>query len=197
MDSRSLLEPGCSLALLTARLSMVVPASGREAGRVSAGPQFTLSSPDLSPGGRVPLAQVYNHNGCRGGNRSPALTWTHPPAGTRGFAVLIFDSDAAGGWWHWLVIDIPAAVRALPAGAGAEHGRGLPAGALQTRNDYGVSGYGGPCPPPGPAHHYHVLLYALSVGHVAVAAEAPPGAIAAAVRAEAIAEAEITVLYGR
>ncbi len=197
MRARSMLEPGGTMAVLTALLSMVVPARGADADRVSAAPGFTLSSPDLSPGGRVPRAQVYDRNGCRGANRSPALTWAHPPAETRGFAVLIFDSDAAGGWWHWLVIDIPAGIRALPSGAGGAQGLGLPAGARQTRNDYGSIGYGGPCPPPGPAHHYHVLLYALGVAHLALAADAPPGVVAAAVQADSIAKTQITVSYGR
>ncbi len=197
MRPRSMLEPGCSMALLTALLAMVVPAGGRAAGARVTGERFTLTSPDLTPGSTVPLVHVYDRNGCRGRNVSPALAWRDPPAGTRSFAVLIYDSDAPGGWWHWLVIDIPADVRALPAGAGDPQGLGLPGGSVQTRNDYGSTGYGGPCPPPGRPHHYHLRLYALGVAKVAVGAGAPPGAVAAAVRAAALAEAEITVLYGR
>lgn len=192
-----MLEPGRNMALLTVLLSMAVPVAGRDARPAAPAARFTLSSPDLIPGGRVPLAQVYDRNGCRGRNVSPALLWRHPPAGTRGFALLIFDSDARGGWWHWLLIDIPAPVRSLPAGAGDPLGHGLPAGAVQTRNDYGSLGYGGPCPPPGPPHHYHIILYALAESKVDVAKDAPPGAVAAAVRAASIAEAEITVVYGR
>ncbi len=197
MPRRSRLEPGCSVALLAVLLAIAVPAAGRNAAAAVRGARFTLSSPDLTPGGSVPLAHVYNRDGCRGRNISPAVTWRHPPAGTHGFALLIFDSDARGGWWHWLVIDIPAGVRSLPAGAGAPEGHGLPAGAVQTRNDWGFPEYGGPCPPPGPPHHYHVLLYALGSAQVAVAKDAPAGAVAAAVRDAAIAETEITVVYGR
>ena len=197
MPRRLKREPGPSMALVTVLLSMAVPASGRNADPAVPGARFTLSSPELTPGGRVPLAHVYDRNGCRGQNRSPALSWRNAPSGTRSFALLIYDSDARGGWWHWLVIDIPAGVSGLPAGAGDPGGGALPAGAVQTRNDYGSIGYGGPCPPPGRPHHYHIFLYALGVPKVAVAADAPPGAVAAAVRAEAIAEAEITVLYGR
>lgn len=197
MRRRLRLEAAGSMAVLGVLLAIVAPASGRDAAPAAAGVPFTLSSPDLRPGGTVPLAHVYNRNGCRGRNRSPALSWRHPPDGTRSFALLIFDSDAAGGWWHWLVLDIPADVGALPAGAGNANGRALPAGAVQTRNDYGSLGYGGPCPPPGPPHHYHIFLYALGVPKVPVSPAAPPGAVAAAVRAKAIAEAEITVVYGR
>ena len=197
MPRRFRLEPGCSMVLLAVLLALAVPAAGRNASAAVRGARFTLSSPDLKPGGSVPLAHVYNRDGCRGRNISPAVAWRDPPSATRSFALLIFDSDARGGWWHWLVIDIPAGVRSLPAGAGAPDGHGLPAGAVQTRNDWGLAEYGGPCPPPGPPHHYHVLLYALGAPQVAVAKDAPAGAVAAAVHAAAIAEAEITVVYGR
>jgi Raf kinase inhibitor-like YbhB/YbcL family protein len=197
MPRRFRLDPGCSMALLAVLLALAVPAAGRNASPAVHGPRFTLSSPDLTAGGSVPLAHVYNRDGCRGRNISPAVDWRHPPAGTRGFALFIVDSDVRGGWWHWLVIDIPAGVRSLPAGAGAPGGRGLPAGAVQTRNDWGFAAYGGPCPPAGPPHHYHVVLYALGARQVAVSNDAPAGAVAAAVRAAAIAEAEITVIYGR
>jgi hypothetical protein len=178
------------LSLLMAHVAGAAPTPAGNATR------FNLYSPDLTAGGWVPRGRVYDH-GCHGRNQSPALAWHHEPAGTRSLAVLVYDSDARGGWWHWLVIDIPAAVHALPAGAGTPGAPGLPAGAVQTRNDFGFHGYGGPCPPPGPAHHYHFYLYALRVPRVAIAASAPPGAVAAAVRAAAIAEAEITVRYGR
>lgn len=197
MRARSKPKPLRKRTLGGALLSLVVPAAAAAAALPAGGGRFTLSSPDLSAGAEVPPAYVYHRNGCRGRNLSPALSWQHPPAAARSFAVLIYDSDAPGGWWHWLVLDIPAEVRALPVGAGEPGGRGLPAGAVQTRNDYGSVGYGGPCPPPGPAHHYHILLYALRTPRVAVPQGAPPGAVAAAVRAAAIAETEITVVYGR
>lgn len=184
---------GAGVLLGALLLALAAPA-GRAATPVG---QFTLHSADWTVGGRVPHASVYDRNGCRGRNMSPALAWRHPPAGTRSFVVLILDSDVAGGWWHWLVFDLPATTRALPAGAGDPGGHGLPAGAVQGRNDYGSVGYGGPCPPIGPAHHYHVLLYALGVSRLPVARHAAPGAIAAAARTAAIAEAEITVVYGR
>ena len=198
MRVRARPEPGRSPALLAGWLAwllmthvaLAVPARAPRATR------FSLESPDLTAGGWVPRSRIYDR-GCHGRNQSPALAWHHEPAGTRSLAVLVYDSDAPGGWWHWLVIDIPATVRALRAGAGTPGANGLPSGAVQTRNDFGFRGYGGPCPPPGPPHHYHFYLYALSVARVAVPDRAPPGAVAAAVRAAAIAEAEITVLYGR
>ncbi|HVC30105.1 MAG TPA: hypothetical protein VND24_02885, partial [Steroidobacteraceae bacterium] len=81
--------------------------------------RLTVRSPDFASGRAISLGHVYDRSGCHGGNASPALLWSHAPAGTRSFAVLMFDPDAPGGiWWHWAVFDIPAGVRSLRAGAG-------------------------------------------------------------------------------
>ncbi len=131
---------------------------------------LTLASPDFTPGARLALAQVYDKGGCNGGNHSPALVWTGAPAGTKSFALLVNDSDAPGGFWHWALIDIPASVSALAEGAAA------PNGARTLVNDFGDFGYSGPCPPSGAGpHHYHFVLYALDVaklGGVTNAAQA-------------------------
>jgi len=114
-------------------------------------------------------AQVFNSFGCSGQNVSPALSWSHAPAGTQSFALLVHDPDAptGSGWWHWLVYDIPATVTSLPAGAGDPKTKLLPPSALQGRTDFGTYAYGGPCPPPGKLHHYHFRLYALKVPKLA------------------------------
>ncbi len=184
------------MSALAMALSLALPACG-QAGTPTA-PGFTLASADLRPGAPFGLRHVYDRDGCRGRNISPALTWQHPPAGTRSFALLMFDSDApGGGWWHWLVFDIPAQTRSLPSGAGNPGAHLMPGGAIQSRNDYGSLGYGGPCPPPGAPHHYHLMLYALRVARVGLSTNASPGQVHSSVRAAAIAKAEMTVLYGR
>jgi Raf kinase inhibitor-like YbhB/YbcL family protein len=85
--------------------------------------QFTLSSPDIAPGGRIAEAQVFDGFGCKGGNVSPALAWSNVPEGTRSFALMVHDPDAptGSGWWHWLVYNIPAGTSSLAAGAGDAH----------------------------------------------------------------------------
>lgn len=196
MQPSTLRRLGRSMTTLTAVLCLAWPACGRA--DAPAAPGFTLASTDLTPGGPVDLRQVYDRDGCRGRNVSPMLAWKHPPAGTRSFALLMFDSDApGGGWWHWLVFDIPAGTRSLPSGAGNPAAHLMPGGAIQSRNDFGSLGYGGPCPPSGPVHHYHLMLYALRVPRLALSPDAPPGEVNSRVRAAAIAKAQMTVVYGR
>ncbi|HEX5459417.1 MAG TPA: YbhB/YbcL family Raf kinase inhibitor-like protein [Steroidobacteraceae bacterium] len=164
----------------------------------AAASRLALHSPDVTPGDTIALGHVYDASGCHGGNISPALSWTHPPAGTRSFAVLMFDPDApGGGWWHWAAFDIPAGVTSLQAGAGNPGRHLLPAGAIQARNDFGSPGYGGPCPPPGPPHHYHLMLYALRVARLGLDAGASAAQVAAKARSDALAEGQIVGTYGR
>jgi Raf kinase inhibitor-like YbhB/YbcL family protein len=159
-----------------------------------------LTSPDLHEGGTIPAAQVDDAAGCTGRNLSPALAWSGAPASTRSFAVTLLDTDApvAGGFWHWLVHDIPASVTSLPQGAGTPGARGLPAGARQETNDWGGTGYGGPCPPAGdPPHHYVLTVSALDVAALPVPGGASPAQVDAAARAHTLASGRLTAVYGR
>ncbi len=110
----------------------------------------------------------YAEPGVGGTNISPELTWSGAPEGTRSYAITCFDPDAptGSGWWHWVVTDIPSDVTALAEGAP------LPAGARTWPNDYGYSGWGGPWPPPGPAHHYVFTVFAVGVDRLDVPDEA-------------------------
>ena len=91
---------------------------------------------------------------------SPPLEWTDPPEETAGFALVCDDPDAPRGTWvHWVLFNLPPDQRSLEEGVPA---RGtLADGTRQGRNDFGGVGYGGPSPPPGPAHRYFFKLYAL------------------------------------
>jgi len=158
---------------------------------------FSLAGATLRDGGSVKSAQVFNRAGCNGENRSPELTWRNPPAGTRSFAVTMFDPDAPGpGWWHWAVADIPASVTHLPENASAS-GALKRLGAVEARDDFDVDGYAGPCPPPGKPHRYVITVYALGAARLGV----PPGRPALMfdheISASALGHAQLTVTYGR
>ncbi len=161
---------------------------------------FTVTSRNIQEGETVPVAQVFNGSGCRGNNRSPQLSWSGAPAGTKSFAVTMFDPDAptGNGWWHWTVFNIPPGVHSLPENAGGASAPGLPPGAVQARTSFGFSHYGGPCPPVGDApHRYVVTVYALKVARVPLDARAPGAKVAEALRADALASAQLTGHYGR
>src|ERR1700755_1983145 len=104
---------------------------------------FTVSSKDVSRGGMLTDKHVYNSFGMSGDNVSPQLSWSGFPAETKSFVVTCYDPDAPtpSGFWHWLVVNIPASVTELPTGAGAGDDS-LPAGAFHTRTDFGTLNYG-------------------------------------------------------
>lgn len=156
---------------------------------------FTLASPTLHDGGRVPLSAVYTE--CGGGNVSPPLAWSHPPAGTKSFAVTVFDRDVAGGFWHWIVIEIPIGAHGLNADAGAPRSGNAPGDAAQLRNDFGNHGYSGPCPPPGKPHHYVFTVYALDASGLGLAAHFSRQDALAAIKRHTLAKASITATWGR
>ncbi|MEM8486351.1 MAG: YbhB/YbcL family Raf kinase inhibitor-like protein [Bacteroidota bacterium] len=157
---------------------------------------FTLSSNDISEGQQLAAAQVFQGFGCEGENISPQLSWSNAPAGTKSFVVTAYDPDAptGSGWWHWNVVNIPADVMSLDAGAGGKNG--MPEGASQLRNDYGTPGFGGACPPPGEVHRYQFTVYAL--GTMLELPPQPSNALAGFMtRANALASASITAVYTR
>ena len=180
-------------------LAALTMAAAAEPPKAAGGGKLTLSSPDLSEGGTIAAAQVFNGFGCSGGNVSPALSWRNPPAGTKSFALLVHDPDAptGSGWWHWVVYNIPANTSSLPAGAGDPKKNLMPAGAVQGRTDFGTPGYGGPCPPPGKPHRYYFRLYALKVEKLDVPADASPALIGFNVNFASLGKAELMGLYGR
>jgi len=171
------------------------------AGLLAAAPasSFELTSPDVSNGGTLNMAQVSNVFGCAGGNISPALSWNHAPTGTKSFAVTLYDPDAptGSGWWHWVVFDIPATATGLPEGSGAANDKGLAAGAVRAHNDAGASAFMGACPPPGPAHHYVLTVTALKVEKLGLDASAGGAMVGFMAKANALATASITATYGQ
>ncbi|MDB5070177.1 MAG: YbhB YbcL family protein [Candidatus Eremiobacteraeota bacterium] len=118
---------------------------------------MVLTSPDVHDGATVPKKHVWNADGCGGDNVAPHLRWDRAPHGTRTLALSVVDPDAPkpGGWVHWLVFGIPGDTRKLD--------RFHPRHVVDAKNDFGTVGWGGPCPPPGPTHHYVFQLDALDI----------------------------------
>ncbi len=153
---------------------------------------FKLEVHAADADGRIERVHVYNASGCRGDNRSPTLRWENPPEGTSGYAVTVYDPDAEGGWWHWVVLDIPAITTRID-----EDGT-LPPGAFALKNSFGHPGWDGPCPPKGDApHHYRFTVYALDTAALALTAETSPEEAMAAIRRHALGKAQVTYTYGR
>jgi Raf kinase inhibitor-like YbhB/YbcL family protein len=138
--------------------------------------------------------------GCAGGNHSPHLRWEGAPDGTRSFAVMCFDPDAptGSGFWHWVVVNIPATVRELPLGAGNPTSNKLPPGALQVRTDFGKPGYGGPCPPDGDhPHRYLFTVHAVSLDKLPVNADTSAAVVGFYLNFNTLAKSSLMGLYKR
>ncbi len=140
--------------------------------------------------GRVPVEHT-----CDGADRSPQMSWTAPPEGTKSLVLLVTDPDApAGTWVHWVLYNMPATGRALAAGQSPR--AQLADGSRQGRNDFGRIGYGGPCPPKGIAHRYFFDLYALDA-MLTVGPGATRAQIETAMRRHVLGHAQAMARYGR
>lgn len=162
--------------------------------------EFRLSSPVLNEDGWLPFEQTLDGFGCTGPNQSPAVAWENVPPGTQSIALTLYDPDAptGSGWWHWVVINIPADVRGLAAGAGNPVSHRLPGRAVEVRTDFGVPGYGGACPPVGDKPHRYVLTaHALKIPRIDLPETATAALAGFMIQANTIAKATLTVRYGR
>ncbi len=145
-----------------------------------------VSSPAFEPGGAIPR----KHTG-EGEDVSPALTWTGVPDETKEIALICDDPDAPtpAPWVHWVVYKIPADRTGLPEGDTQ--------GALEGKNDFGGTGYGGPMPPRGHGvHRYHFKVYALDT-ELEVAAGLTKERLLEAMEGHVLAEGELIGTYER
>jgi Raf kinase inhibitor-like YbhB/YbcL family protein len=122
-----------------------------------------VRSSDFSDGSVIPTRAMAPE--CGGENRSPQLAWSGVPQGTKSFALIVHDLDAPmpGGFYHWVVYNLPATTRELAANAKLGPDK-------LGETSAGDAGYYGPCPPPGPTHHYTFTLYALDIAHISAVA---------------------------
>jgi Raf kinase inhibitor-like YbhB/YbcL family protein len=184
--------------MLRVRITMVIAIC--LAAAVAHADGLKLTSPTIKPGAFLTTVQEYEGFGCAGENQSPVLKWTAGPAGTKSYALTVYDPDAptGSGWWHWIVYNIPADVTTLAAGAGDAAGKMLPAGAVQGRNDFGAHAFGGACPPKGDKpHRYIFTVFALKIEKIEVAPDASAALIGYMIHANALAEDSFTAKFGR
>jgi len=162
-----------------------------------------LTSDSFKDGDYLPAEHILSADygfGCAGANKSPHLRWDEAPAGTKSFAVRCFDPDAptGSGFWHWVVVNIPASVTELPLDAGNAASGKLPAGALQVRTDFGKPGYGGPCPPAGDhPHRYLFMVHAVGVDKLQVTADTSAAVVGFQLHFATLAQASLMGLFKR
>ena len=132
---------------------------------------------------------------CDGADVSPPLSWTDVPEKTQSLALISDDPDApVGTWVHWVLYDLPAETRELSEGMAKKDA--LENGAKQGLTDFKRVGYGGPCPPPGPAHRYFFKLYALDA-KLGLEPRATKKDVEKAMKGHILAQAELVGLYKR
>jgi Raf kinase inhibitor-like YbhB/YbcL family protein len=178
------------------------PDSNHKSGNHEEGSTMALSfaSSSFADGDVVSLKHVFGGFGCTGSNVSPELHWSGAPDGTKSFAITVYDPDAptGSGWWHWTVVNIPADVTSIPEGASHAAKSGLPVGAVEGRTDFGVAGYGGPCPPEGDKpHRYIFTLHAVKEESLPLNADSPAAQVGYYLHFSTIEKASFTVFYSR
>ena len=112
------------------------------------GARMKITSSAFQEGGNIPSKFT-----CDGSDTSPPLQITGVPSEAKSLVLIADDPDAPSGLFtHWLVWNIPPQTNSIAEGS-------APKG-VQGTNDFGKSGYKGPCPPPG-THRYSFKIFAL------------------------------------
>lgn len=147
------------------------------------GAKMKITSSAFQEGGNIPSKFT-----CDGGDTSPPLQIAELPSGAKSLALVVDDPDAPGGLFtHWIVWNISPQTNTIAEGS-------APKGVHGT-NDFGKSGYGGPCPPSG-THRYYFRIFALDRE-----LDLPPGTkrsqLDAAMKGHVVAQGELMGRYSR
>jgi Raf kinase inhibitor-like YbhB/YbcL family protein len=159
---------------------------------------FTVTSEDFKDGGELGLDHVHPSAEDAGANASPQLSWSGFPDATKSFVVTCYDPDAPtpSGFWHWILIDLPASTTSLPRDAGRD-GATLPGGALHVRNDYSTRDYGGAAPPAGDRpHRYFFVVHAVDVESLGVGPDVSAAYVSFNLAFHTLARAQIVGFFG-
>jgi Raf kinase inhibitor-like YbhB/YbcL family protein len=152
---------------------------------------FTINSTSFKEGSPIPKQYT-----CDGPDASPQLSWEGAPAATRSFALIMDDPDAPVGTFnHWVLYDLPPETKGLPEGVSKE--AALSNGAKQGVTSFRRVGYGGPCPPKGPAHRYFFTLYALDIPTLGLGPKASKEDVETKIKGHILGKAVIMGKYGR
>ena len=152
--------------------------------------ELSVSSSVFAEGEVIPDSYT-----CQGRDISPPLAWSQPPAGTQSLALIVDDPDApVGVFTHWVIFNVPADSGGLPEAVLTK--AELPSGALQGKNDFGRTGYAGPCPPPGRPHWYQFTVYALD-SRLDLRAGASKEQLLAAMQGHVLAQGKLSGSYQR
>ncbi len=160
---------------------------------------MNVHSTSFSDGAAIPQKYAFSGMGCTGENLSPHLSWNDAPAGTKSFAVVMHDPDAptSGGFYHWVMFNIPGDTRELAEGEGGKQFGKIFSGVVLGHTDFGANEYGGPCPPPGPPHRYHITVYALDTEKLPLDKSTTGAKFEFAAAPHTLAKAEIVGVYAR
>lgn len=147
---------------------------------------ISVTSPAFKIGAPIPARYT-----CGGDDVSPPLVWTGVPSAAKSLALTVIDPDAPGRpFTHWVVFNIPQATSEL------HEGGPLPPGSVEGANDFGGTGYRGPCPPPGSPHHYHFKVYGLDAT-LGLRAGASEQAFEGAIKGHVLARGELVGTFKR
>ena len=145
--------------------------------------KMKITSSAFREGGNIPSKFT-----CDGGDTRPPLQIAEVPSGAKSLALVVDDPDAPSGLFtHWIVWNISPQTNAI-----AEES--APKGVHGT-NDFGKSGYGGPCPPSG-THRYYFRIFALD-RELNLPSGAKRSQLDAAMKGHVVAQGELMGRYSR